>query len=284
MKFNLRAMAFAAAALVSGGAQADIFNVATGDGSVYFVAIDADANIAFTADLGMRLSDFTNSATFTSGLAAPVTWNFATNAVSRDFAGTEAWSTAYNTFKTTQTGSNFLWGVVSGDNVSAGSVTNRNTLSTGNATQGQMVALTTTAPISNALTAFANWEAGTNSLGNIAAANTNGAASVTSSNGIAYLTNFGSIQGNFNGTNTWNYLLANGLSSTFQRAQQATGGVITQFGNPNAVDSLAANPITFTFDIATDTLVLAPVPEPGTYAMLLVGLATVGFMARRRKA
>jgi hypothetical protein len=286
MKFNLRAVAFAAAALAAGGAQADIFNVATGDGSVYFVAIDADANIAFTADLGMRLSDFTNSTTFTSGLAAPVTWNFATNVVSTDFAGTEAWSTAYDTFKATQTGSNFLWGVVSGDNVSAGTVTNRNTLSTGNATQAQMLVLTTTAPISNALTAFAGWEAASNGKGNIAAAATNGAAALTSSSGGAWLNASGAIFGNFNGTNTWNYLLANGVSSTFQRAQQATGGVITQFGNPNAVDSLAANPITFTFDIATNTLVLAaaPIPEPGTYAMLLAGLSAVGFMVRRRKA
>jgi hypothetical protein len=29
---------------------------------------------------------------------------------------------------------------------------------------------------------------------------------------------------------------------------------------------------------------LAPVPEPGTYALLLAGLAAVGFVARRRKA
>jgi hypothetical protein len=32
------------------------------------------------------------------------------------------------------------------------------------------------------------------------------------------------------------------------------------------------------------TLGVAPVPEPGTYAMLLAGLGLVGFMARRRQA
>ncbi len=33
-----------------------------------------------------------------------------------------------------------------------------------------------------------------------------------------------------------------------------------------------------------DDLTLAPVPEPGTYAMLLAGLAAIGFVARRRRA
>ena len=32
-----------------------------------------------------------------------------------------------------------------------------------------------------------------------------------------------------------------------------------------------------------DDLTLAPVPEPGTYAMLMAGLAAVGFLARRRR-
>ncbi|MCB1995276.1 MAG: PEP-CTERM sorting domain-containing protein, partial [Rhodoferax sp.] len=31
-----------------------------------------------------------------------------------------------------------------------------------------------------------------------------------------------------------------------------------------------------------DDLTVAAVPEPGTYAMLLAGLAAVGFVARRR--
>jgi hypothetical protein len=51
-----------------------------------------------------------------------------------------------------------------------------------------------------------------------------------------------------------------------------------------AVLPAQAAPITFTFDIATNQLVLAPIPEPGTYAMLLAGLGVLGFMARRRQS
>jgi hypothetical protein len=93
------------------------------------------------------------------------------------------------------------------------------------------------------------------------------------------------MKSNFNGSLTWSYWLLNGESSTFQWQQQLVANpIVNQFGNPSTVDSLSAAPITFTFDIATNQLVLAPVPEPGTYAMLLAGLAAVGFMARRRKA
>ena len=284
MKFNLRAMAFAAAALVSGAAQADFNNPATGDGTLLFVAIDADANIAFTADLGLTVSSFVNGTTFTSGLAAPVTWNFATNATNSGIAGTNAWSTAYSTFTGTQTGGNFTWGVIAGESQSGGTVASRNTLSTGNATPAQMLNLTTSAQVTNQLTPIAQFSAAVNNFGNLAAANTNGAATTTSSDGVAYVNGSGSIFNNFNSFNTWSYMLANGVSSTFQRAQQVPAQV-TQFGNPNGpLDSLASNPITFTFDINTNTLVLAPVPEPGTYAMMLAGLAAVGFMARRRKS
>jgi len=287
MKFNLRTLAFAAAALVAGGAQANINLPPTGNGSLLFVAIDADANIAFTADLGLTVNSFTQDTTFTDGLAAPVTWNFATNATNSGDASTNAWDAAYSTFSSTQTGGNFLWGVIAGDNISgtvAGSAFNRNLLATGNATQAQMLLANTSTPTSTALTNLGEFSSSVNNFGNLAAANTNGAATTTSANGVAYIFNGGSVFDNFNGQLSWRYLLANGVSSTFQRQQQAQNPLVTQFGNPSAVDSLSANPITFTFDIATNTLVLAPaIPEPGTYAMLLAGLAAVGFIARRRK-
>jgi PEP-CTERM motif len=285
MKFNLRAVAFAAAALVAGGAQADFNQVASGDGTLLFVAIDANNNISFTADLGLTISSFTNGASFTTGLAAPVTWNFATDATNSGIAGTNAWSAAYSTFSATQSGGDFTWGVIAGENVSGGTVAARNTLSTGNATQQQMTNVTTAAQVTNALTPLAQFSAAVNNFGNLNAVNTNGAATTTPGDAVAYVNGGGSIFNNFNGINTWSYMLTNGASSTFQRVQQFTNPTVTQFGAINAVDSLAAAPITFTFDIATNTLVLAPaIPEPGTYAMLLAGLAAVGFMARRRKA
>jgi hypothetical protein len=288
MKFNLRALAFAAAALAAGGAQADFNFPPTGNGTLLFVAIDKDANIAFTADLGLTVTSFTEVDTFTSGLAAPVTWNFATNATNSGIAGTNAWDAAYSTFTSTQTGGNFLWGVIAGDNISgtvAGSAFNRNVLATGNATQDQMLAANTSTPTSTMLTNLGNFSSAVNNFGNLAAVNTNGAATTNSANDVAWLDD-DSMQHNYGGLLTWSYLLQNGVSSTFQRQQQAQNPLVTQFGNPNAVDSLSANPITFTFDIATNTLVLAaaPIPEPGTYAMLLAGLSAVGFMVRRRKA
>ena len=36
--------------------------------------------------------------------------------------------------------------------------------------------------------------------------------------------------------------------------------------------------------VVPDTTVFAPIPEPGTYALLLAGLGVVGFVARRRQA
>lgn len=37
------------------------------------------------------------------------------------------------------------------------------------------------------------------------------------------------------------------------------------------------------FDVAVDNITVSPVPEPGTYAMMLAGLGVVGAIARRRR-
>jgi hypothetical protein len=90
--------------------------------------------------------------------------------------------------------------------------------------------------------------------------------------------------GNFNGASTWNYMVANGVSSTMQYQQQVVANpYVFQLGAGAHVDNtFNATPLTFTFDIASGQLVAA-VPEPSTYALMLAGLVGVGYLARRRQ-
>ena len=292
MNLQLSKLAAAlATAFAIGGAQAAIeapSQVATnGNSSVVFMAMDLNNSVALTIDLGLRMSDFTNSTSLTSGLTGPLTWDFSANTAPSAVTGTNAWSAAYEEFKAAQSGGDFVWGIVAGDQVN-GAVSGTNTiagrglLATGNATEAQMLAASTSGPTGTALGNLLNFYAAANNRGTHLSSD-NGANTATPASGSAWTNDL--MKSNFNGSLTWSYWLLNGESSTFQWQQQLVANpIINQFGNPSTVDSLSAAPITFTFDIATNQLVLAPVPEPGTYAMLLAGLAAVGFMARRRKA
>lgn len=288
MKLRYQALALAATALVVGSAHALVDRTSTGNSSVVFIAVDANDNISLAIDLGINMSYFTNSTAWVSELqtTGPKTWNFATDTASEAGITGNAWSAAYNVFAATQTGGDFRWGVVAGDSVTGGLIAGRGMLATGNATEAQMLAAATSSPTGNALGNLNNYIAGNEGIRNATTTwNTagNGATVADPTNGVAYLGANNSIQGNFNGTLTWNYLMANGATSTFQWQQQVVANpVIVQFGITNATDTLAAQPVQWQFDLASNTLVLSAVPEPGTYAMLLAGLAAVGFMARRR--
>lgn len=283
MMIKKQLVALAAMALVAGGVQAAMTSAAApGNSSVVFIAIDTNSNAGFIADLGLSMSDFAN---VTSANLPQGTWNFATDSTSFAAATGNSWSAAYGTFKAAQSGGDLVWGVVAADGVSGSAVAGRGVLASGNPTVANMTAITNTTALFNGISAFNTFVAAASNQGNIASAN-NGAAATSAASGSAWLPN--SIGNNFStssaGNITWNYMSANGAVSNFQWVQAAVANpVVVQFGASNATDSLAANPLTFTFDIATNTLVAA-VPEPGTYAMLLAGIAALGFVARRRQA
>lgn len=292
MMTKTKLVALAAMAALAGGAQAAMTSAAApGNSSVVFIAIDANSNAGLIVDLGLNMADFTNVA---STALPQGSWNFATNtfAAAGDYNKTISgdWSTAYSSFKAAQSGGDLSWGVIAADQptgaVSASNtIAGRGVLATGKPTVTNMTAIVNGTALGNGIGNFNTFVAAASNRGNIASAD-NGAAATSSSDGSAWLPN--SIGSAFTtsavGNITWSYMSANGAVSNFQWVQQLVSNpVVVQFGHVNATDSLAASPLSFTFDTATDSLVLA-VPEPGTYAMLLAGLASLGFIARRRQA
>jgi PEP-CTERM motif len=271
MKF--KTLAIAAALVASAGANAAIDTTASGNSNVLFVAVDVNSNTSLVVDLGLSMSDFTNSNT---------AW---INGGSFNFAANADWTAAYNTFKNAQAGGDFVWGVVASDSVNGGTIGGRGVLSTGNPTVAQMTT-NTASRVANSVGNFGLFVAGHFSRGNHAAV-TNGASNAVSTDGDAWLPNRMGVGNGFGGNLTFSSMLANGQTSAFQwiQATSATSTVTKQFGLITTTNTEAAAPLTFTFDIATDTLVMAaPIPEPQTYALMLAGLGAVGFLARRRRA
>jgi len=288
MKLKFNALVAAAALVAAGGAQAALDNVTSvnrGNSSVLFVAVDRTAPISFSADLGLNMIDLLPG---TARTAAGTTtgWSFLNNTSTDSAITGNAWSAAYATFLSTASAPNIRWGVIAGDFIFGipvtpllNAISGAGWLATGNATVAQMTAANTSAPTANGLTAMNNFYASTNNLGTFISDN-NGAGTATSGGA------FGAMVGTFGGWNTWNYLEANGVASRFQyQRQTAANPAVFQIGGVTTLLDNTFNdlPTTFNFDFASGNLVMAtPVPEPGTYAMLLAGLVAVGFMARRR--
>ena len=290
MKLKFNALVAAVALVTAGGAQAGLDNVTgvnRGNSSVLFVAVDRTAPISFSADLGLNMIDLLPG---TARTAAGTTtgWSFINNTSTDSAITGNAWSAAYATFLSTASAPNVRWGVIAGDFISGIPVTLLNAISgqgwlaTGNATVTQMTAANTAIPTASGLTAMNNFYAGTQALpGATFIAANNGAGTATSGGA------FGAMVGTFGGANTWNYLTANGVASTFQYQRQTVANpAVFQIGGVTTLLDNTFNdlPTTFNFDFASGNLVMAtPVPEPGTYAMLLAGLAAVSFVARRRR-
>ena len=291
MKLKFNALVAAVALVAAGGAQAGLDNVTAvnfGNSSVLFVAVDRTAVISFTADLGLNMINLVSGAARTAA-GTTTGWSFLNNTSTDSAITGNAWSAAYATFLSTATAPNIMWGVIAGDAIQGSGLTvttanviaGRGWLATGNASITQMTNANTSIPTGNGTTAMNNFFAGTAALPGSTFITANNGAGLSFSGGT-----YGAMVGTFGGANTWNYLLANGVASTFQYQRQSMSNPeVFQVGGAVSLDNtFNALPTTFNFDFASGDLVMTtPVPEPGTYAMLLAGLAAVSFVARRRR-
>lgn len=300
MKLKTSALGAAVLALTAMSAQANLILPSTGNSSIAFVAMDG-TNIgagivpaqSLTIDLGYTLLDFLpaiTGVTVAAGtLSTPgttVVWDFVNN--TRSFngvvdGGTYLWSAPYSTYTAAiQNGSS--WGVIGGESVSGGASAttpaNQTTFSTGNPTTEQMVAFTGSTPVSTATGNLNNFFAANNFNGTLAPGQIGGNVATT---GTGFLNS--TLKDTFGGGGGYNNLryLTQGNTSFIQFVRQQSNSTVYQLGLPISLDQVSSNPASFTFDASAGTLTyIMPVPEPGTYAMLLAGLAAVGFVVRRR--
>jgi hypothetical protein len=301
MKLRPSAIGAALLALTAVSAQANITLPATGASQIVFVAMDGANNltnpsVSLTLNLGYSMLDFLPAITGwtlqAGALTAPgttVVWDFLNNTRTTNGvldSGTFAYNTPFSTYNAAVVNGS-EWGVIAADNLSgaasATTAANLNTMGTGNSTQAQMLAITGNAGPGTAAANAANFFAANNNKGTHAPG-VNGGHVATG--GTEFLNS--SLGSSFGAGSQYAQnipYLTTGSQNFIQFTRQQANTVVYQLGLVTGVDNVATNPATFTFDATAGTLTYAmPVPEPGQYAMLLAGLAAIGFVVRRRQS
>ncbi|WP_047533412.1 PEP-CTERM sorting domain-containing protein [Methylotenera sp. N17] len=274
MKFQLKALAAAMVLAAAVPAQAAIDFASTGNSSLSLAVFDSVNNVSALFDLGKSYSDFSViGSSFADSNIDALGTNLSWNLTGGDY------STAWNTFLSSANIANLQFAVIAADNNAGTAAGNKGIISTLNAE--------TVTSVNNLvlLAQLAGWDT------YLAAGQTD--------NGTIYqnhlLVDNGASVGNSGKANTLGYFgqnknnAAGGVSvgnigQSLAVYQQVSGpsttstGAFTLFGN-NATFTLGTNGV-----LTYATAPVVEVPEADTWAMMMLGLGFMGFVARRKQA
>lgn len=269
MKFQLKAIAAAVILAAAVPAQAAMDAPTTGNGSFVLTVFDTVANVRASFDLGVSYLDYNQvaAAGAVSNVTAPgttSTWNLASNP---DYAS------AWTPFIAAATSPNIRWAVTAADATGTGTgargyITTQATPAAANMTNQQLI---------NALGNVTTYINDENFFGHTAA---NGSLFSSSATNAATLYFNQRVGGSTAGPLT----LVSGLNSSAFVEQRTLSSATGPVANTS---TLFANGASFSLSsngVLTYATTGAPIPEADTWAMMLLGLGFMGFVARRKQA
>jgi PEP-CTERM motif len=258
-------------------AMAAIDSVFNGNGSLVLTLLDRTANVSATFDLGRNYSDFNvfGASHPNSGIAnrgVNISWNLSSNT---------SYAPAWSQYLASASLANTQYAITAGDGWvgtagvgMAGFITTYKLAGSVLATSGLLAAIGDfqdfyiNSNISNDFVVFQNHT-------------TNANGSSVAIEGDAYAGSYFSETGRANGTGP---VVMGNIGESLSVAQVLTGSSNFAASNVNVYGNgakflLGANGV---LTYGTDAIIIGDVPEPESWAMMLLGLGALGFVVRKR--